>query len=122
MRYRILDQNGDYSFGQGSKDFYINNPAAVAQACLTNLLLFSGEWYLNNNLGVPYFEGILGVHGQAQADATFMAAITAVQGVVSLVNYESTLDPVTRAYSVASGTINTIYGETELDVENLGDF
>lgn len=122
MRYRKLDENGDYSFGQGSLNFFINTPAAVAQAVETTLRLFLGEWYLNVNDGTPYLEGVVGMHSKAEADATLQQVIGNVQGVQNIVNFASELDPHTRKYSTISGTLNTIYGPTQLQIENMENF
>ena len=46
MRYRIEDANGDMTWGSGDKNFYYNQPEAVAQAVMTRLRLWSGEWFL----------------------------------------------------------------------------
>jgi hypothetical protein len=121
MKYRMLDENGDYTFGQGLLNFYIDSPQAVAQAVQTTLLLWQGEWYLNVNEGTPYMQGILGKNSQATADATIRSIILGVQGVVSLTNYSSTINSQTRSYS-ATGTLNTIYGMTQLQLENLSIF
>ncbi len=116
MRYRKLTSTGDYSFGSGQQNFFINSPDAVAQVVQTSLLLWLGEWYLNLNDGVPYPEGVIGKHSQAAADATIIAQIKKCQGVVDITNYQSTVDPVTRKYTVVSGSLNTIYGATQLQV------
>jgi hypothetical protein len=39
---------------------------AVAQAVLTNLKLFYGEWFENVQLGLPVFQDILGQLGSAR--------------------------------------------------------
>jgi hypothetical protein len=97
-------------------------PAAVAQAVQTSLLLFLGEWYLDLTQGTPYPTGVLGKHSQDQADATIRATVSQVQGVQSIASFSSTINPATRAYSVTQLVINTIYGQTEVDVENLNNF
>lgn len=122
MRYRQLSSTGDMQFGSGQLNFLIDSPEAVAQAVTTTLKLWLGEWYLNLNEGTPYLEGILGEHSQATADLTIQSVVTGVQGVLSLTNYSSVIDPDTRKYSSVSGILNTIYGETALQIEDMGDF
>lgn len=122
MRYRKLAPGtNDYLFGSGQGDYLVNTPAAVAQAVKTTLLLWLGEFWLNLNAGTPYPQGILGTHSQATADMTLINQITNVQGMSSIVNFLSNIDPVTRKYSVSSCTLNTIYGPTELDMQNSAD-
>lgn len=122
MRYRQLSPTGDMQFGGGLNDFLINSPETVAQAVQTALKLWLGEWYLNLNDGTPYLEGILGVHSQATADQTFITEVKGVQGVTDVTNWVSTIDPVTRKYSEASATLDTIYGQTPLQVSFEQDF
>jgi hypothetical protein len=83
MRYRQLSPTGDYTFGNGQNNFYIDSPTAVAQAVLTTLKLIYGEWYLNTTEGVPYFTGILGYENQITADATIQNQILNVQAIIS---------------------------------------
>ena len=52
MKYRKLDENGDYSFGNNSLDF-ISDADAIAQAIKTKILLFYGEWWENTAIGIP---------------------------------------------------------------------
>lgn len=59
MKYRKLDENGDYLFGNNSYD-YIEKDEAIAQAIKTKLYLFYGEWWEDISLGLPMFQSILG--------------------------------------------------------------
>lgn len=59
MKYRKLDENGDYVFGNNSYD-YIEKDEAIAQAIKTKLYLFYGEWWEDISLGLPMFQSILG--------------------------------------------------------------
>lgn len=59
MLYRVLDENGDYSFGNNKQD-YIDGVDAVAQAIQTKVLLFYGEWWENIGIGIPMFQSIIG--------------------------------------------------------------
>ncbi len=140
MRYRKLSPTGDMTFGAGQLNFLIDSPAAVAQAVMTTLKLFYGEWYLNTAAGTPWFTGVLGYHSQADADATIQNQILSVSCTISSTNiplgyqagqvvnaitniqdYQSELDPETRAYS-ATCTLNTIYGPTPLVISNYPNF
>lgn len=119
MKIRKLSPTGDFAFGNSQNNFISNSPETVAQLVLTTLRLIQGEWYLDVTAGTPYFQGIIGKHSQDLADATLVAVISNVQGVVNIVNYQSTLDPETRQYSSVKGTINTVYGQTALNIQNI---
>lgn len=110
MRYRELSATGDYTFGRGSGNFLVNSPACVAQAVLTRLKLLQGEWFLDVTEGTPYLQKVMG-YNTVSRDQVIKQRILQTQGVTSIVDYNSTLDPRTRAFSVTA-TIDTIYGQT----------
>lgn len=116
MRYRALSPSGDYTFGSGSSTFLINSPATVAQAILTSLLLFRGEWFLDVTVGVPYSTQILGKQPtqdtgnpdtRASYDVAIRTAILGVQGVQSIDAYNSQL---IKRMLMVDATVTTIYG------------
>ena len=115
MRYRKLtpatatDPGGDYVFGQGGQNFYVNSPTMVAQEILTTLRLMQGEWYLNLQAGVPYYQQIIGYGTQGLYDEIIKSAVLGVPGVVSILAYNSQLNRVTRALTVTM-TVQTAYG------------
>lgn len=113
MRYRTLDENGDYSFGQGSANFLVDSPAAVAQLVLTRLQLSTGEWFLDTTEGTPYATEILGTGTASTRDLAVQERILETQGVTGIADYASVVDPATRAFTVAA-TIDTIYGQTTI--------
>lgn len=121
MKYRKLSPSGDYTFGHSLLDFYINTPEAVAQSVQTRILLWLGEWYQNIEEGTPFMQGIIGKHGIATANATLQERITSTDGVISLDDFESSIDPITRKFTV-SGNLNTIYGVTPLQVSNYANY
>jgi len=89
----------------------------VALAVQSRLLLFLGEWFLNIDEGTPYMQAILGKHSQESANITLQDRISGTEGFVSLEDFVSVLDPDTRSYS-ATGTLNTAFGPTPLEIEN----
>lgn len=118
MRYRKLDSNGDFVFGHGTADYLINSSAAVAQAVLTALELFQGEWFLDNQAGVPYMQQILGYNTQSLYDIILKQVIFNVQGVTGIVSYTSVLNPTTRKLTVTA-TINTQFGKFNFDINTI---
>ncbi len=110
MRYRKLDENGDYVIGGGETDFWIDVPQTVAQSVMTRLLLWEGEWFLDTTDGTPYSQEILGYGNSTLRDMAIKSRILDTSGVTSINDYESSVDPVTRAL-IVSCTIQTAYGE-----------
>jgi hypothetical protein len=129
VRYRALDQNGDWTFGQSQANFLVNSAACVAQLVQTRLLLFQGEWFLDNTAGVPYggfplnaqvvAQGVvLGSKRSVAQDLALQSVILATPGVTEISAYSSTFNNGLRDWSVAA-TIMTIFGAVLLSATTL---
>jgi hypothetical protein len=112
VRYRKLTASGDYQWGSGSNDFYVNEPAAVGQACVTRLLLPQGEWFLDKTAIMPWSTRVFVEGGRLTADQAIRAVILGTQGVNSIVSYSSSISW-NRGLSVEAA-IETIYGEAAI--------
>lgn len=62
MKYRRLDENGDYTFGRNRQNF-LTDIDAVAQAIKTRLLLLYGEWWEDMTDGLPLWQRMIGSVG-----------------------------------------------------------
>lgn len=114
MKYRKLDANGDYTFGTGG-DFFQNTQEAVAQAILTRLRLWKGEWFIDITDGTPWNEEVLGKRYKTRnPDGAIKSRILGTEGVLEIISYSSTFDGNTRSLSVQC-TVNTIYGQTAIN-------
>lgn len=113
MRYRKLDEDDDYVFGAGANSFHANSPEAVAQAILTRLQLWIGEWFADTSDGTGWNQSILGKQSGNLYELTLRQRVLETPGVQSIEEFQSSLDPETRKLSV-SMTVNTIYGSTNL--------
>lgn len=109
MRYRKLSADGDYIFGRGSSEFFVNDPEGVGQAVQTRLRLMTGEWFLDQNEGTPYSTEILGTGTQNLYDQAIQERVLGTQGVLSIEEYDSHLDE--SRHLTVNCTINTIYGQ-----------
>lgn len=114
MRYRELSPSGDYTFGVNGTNFFINSPAAVAQAVKTRLGIATGEWFLDLSFGTPYQSRILGAGRVATYDSAIKQVILDTPGVTAIVQYSSSVDPVTRAANVFV-VIDTQYGQSTIN-------
>jgi hypothetical protein len=113
MRYRKLSEDGDYTFGNGQANFFKDTPAAVGQAAKTRLMLWLGEWFLNVEEGTPYLQGVIGKHNEQTREAVMRARVLGTEGLTSITNYESIIDPDNRKLNL-SVAVDTIYGETTI--------
>ncbi len=114
MKYRKLDGNGDYTFGQNAQNF-LTDIDAVAQAIKTSLLLLQGEWWEDTSSGLPLFQNILSQPriSQNKIDLIIKDNILNVYGVKGIKDFASNYS--NRSYSV-SCTIDTQYGSTQITV------
>lgn len=111
MRVRAQDANGDYIFGRGKSEFLVNSSACVAQAVLTALKLFQGEWFLDNTAGMPWVEKVLGFNTQDVYDLAIKSLVLSMQGVQAINTYSSVLSASSRKLTVTM-TIATQFGTT----------
>ena len=78
------------------------NRVTVAQRLKIKLLTFQKEWYLDNTIGIPYFQTILtrGV-SKATIDIIYQEAILADPDVVEIVEFNSIIDTAARSYQMS---------------------
>lgn len=86
----------------------------VAQRLKIRLQTYVGEWFLNIETGIPYYQRVFrkGVK-KSDIDTIFRAAILEEPDVISISEFTSTLDVQTREY-VLSFTALTVNGTTNL--------
>lgn len=117
MKYRKLTPDGDYMFGHGMNDFYVDGQA-VGQAVKTRLKLLYGEWWEDLTLGVPMFQGIIGRRGTPAnvktAELIISDAIKGTEGVVSIHALNVDYNSVTRRMSYRA-TIQTEYSTVDIE-------
>lgn len=110
MRYRILDENGDYSFGKGQQNLTYGL-YAVTQAIQTRLKLLKEEWWEDKEDGLPLFQQILGQSGTNDnliiADSLIKERILGTTDVTSIEEFTSSYEDRTYKFSC---TVNTKYG------------
>lgn len=109
MRYRQLSATGDYTFGQGQSNFFIDVPNAPGQLVSTRLKLLTNEWFLNLFEGTPYSTQVLGTGTKALYDIAIRKRILETTGVTSITTYASQLTPDNRNLIVVA-EVATIYG------------
>lgn len=113
MRYRQLDAGGDFVFA-GASPFLANSPQAVAQAVLTRMRLFTGEWFLDDREGLDK-SLILGYGTQGTRDQVVQARIRGTEGVVRIAAYSSSVDE-QRNFRVAA-VVDTVYGQATIEAK-----
>lgn len=98
---------GDLVFDQG--DLVINAGVdAVRQNVIQRLKTYLGEWFLNTQIGIPYYEQILIKNpSRGNVDGIFQNAILNTPGIVSLDKYKAVFDTQVRRYEVSFRATST---------------
>jgi hypothetical protein len=112
----MLDAVGDYTFGQGSANFWIDDPQGVAQSVITRLELWTGEWFLDKTVGTPYAQQILGYGTKNLYDMALRTRILGTSGVTALLSYASEEDPDTRLLTITDALVQTLYSATPVQL------
>lgn len=115
----LVIENGDFVFARGLD--------AVAQECRIAIQMFAGEWFLDLDAGIPYWQEILGFKPEAAiraAQVAFTAELLAVQDVISVPLLDVKYVGATRTLNVR-WQVKTVLGETPPDtialaVDNSG--
>jgi hypothetical protein len=110
----MLTAAGDYSFGQGAANFWVDVPQTVAQSVVTRLKLWQGEWFLDRTVGTPIAQDVVGY--QTMYDMAIKQVILQTNGVVGIDSYSSSVDPETRALTITCSVL-TQYSQTPVAIE-----
>ena len=114
MIRRSFDVNGDYAINH-----FIEGTPATAQAVTTRLRLFKGEWFLNLNSGVPWYQEVLIKPARlAHINTLIRNVILQTEGVAKLLKFELTFERDIRKLRVAFSA-TTIWGDEFEDVVGL---
>lgn len=121
----LLANDGDVALGEGfgPDAQWSRGVPGIAQGIRIAILMVRGEWFLNDQDGVPYWErpgvpaseALLGQpFNELKALAAFREAIEKAPGVNRIVALNVALDKATRKLSV-TWTVRTNFGDTISD-------
>lgn len=96
----LLIENGDLQLTEGLD--------RVKQHLSQRLKLFFGEWFLETERGIPYFQDIFKKNPDGDiVDATFKKAVIETPGVVNLQEFSIDYDNATRSITVKLRALTT---------------
>ena len=91
---------GDLVYDNSGATTTVNQADSVAQRLSIKLKTFKGEWFINTDTGIPYYQEIFGkVRNKQTIDAIFQKAILEEPDVLEIVEFSSSID-VGRTYSL----------------------
>lgn len=99
----LLDpQSHDVIFVNGAAPVTRSQQDVVAQRLKITLQTFLGEWFLDLDTGIPYFQQILTkIRTKSSVDAIFQQTILADEGVLELLSYTSSLNTASRGFDLS---------------------
>jgi len=109
VRVRKLTAGFDFSFGNGSNDYWQDVPDGVAQLVQTRLLLNLGEFFLDVTDGTAWATQVLGAQTAGTRDAVVYDRVNETTGVDQITEYYSYFNHATRQWE-AQVTLSTLYG------------
>ena len=114
MRYRALDENGDFTLGNAHA--YVDGVDAVQQAVITRLRLLVYEWWEDINDGVPYWQKIIASRDVAAAEQIIRERIQQTPHVLSILSFDPVWDNENRTLMIRVA-IQSEYGAFSIDEE-----
>ena len=94
----LLDTDGDIYLSNGKISLTKN----ISQKVSILLKTFKGEWFLDDSIGIPYFQTILGKKiSKEKIDLLFKTQILSVDGVSKITEFTSSIINRQYQYSVS---------------------
>jgi len=88
----------------------------IRQQLAINLRMFRGEWFANLNYGVAYFNSVFGKRDAREVDAVFKETIRNTDGVLSISDYSSEIEPETRKYKLRFSVVTQTGNLDDIEV------
>jgi len=113
MDFLLDDATGDIALTDNEIQYVPTEEQLTKQRVLIALGVYKGEWLFNINYGTPWLANdnnplqLLGKTTKEFIDVYLKDIITDVDGIVSIVSFNSTLDKRTRVYSLTFKAITT---------------
>lgn len=115
-----LDEDGDLLIDPDVGFVILTGIEGVKQCVQIRLLLFKGEWFLDLDAGVPYYQEILGEKfNESLLRQRLAEAIKGAPGVKEILSLDVAFTGTTRQVSV-TWSIRTVFGDTEPDTLAIG--
>lgn len=99
MIVRQLDNNHDWTFGHGLGN-YLDNSDAIVQCVKTKLLALKGDWFLNREDGIDWFDYLTKNPNTKQLEIDVKTEIFKVEGVININSFDILLNPNTRQFLI----------------------
>lgn len=89
IQMNVADPNfGDFYLVDGDLAGVPNQNTGIQQHIMQRLRTFQGEWFLDNTVGIPYYQQILvKAPNQGTVNGLFISEILATPGVTALTKY-----------------------------------
>lgn len=113
MRIRAIDENGDWEFGKGLQDYFLDLDA-IKMNIETKLRSWKGDCFFNLAAGVDY-NNFLDIGTKIFLDRDVKRVILQSEGVIKINSFLSVLDRGTRDLTIEV-EIDTIYGVLKQEV------
>lgn len=116
VRDFLLDADGDFVITTDLS--LVSGLDAIVQECRIRMRTFLEEWFLNLDVGVPWYQRILGAKPAAAIEAarTYInRTLLQVEGVTRVAALDVTFVGTTRALRIA-WQVQTAFGDTPVDV------
>jgi|SRR5690606_25482948 len=111
-----LDNEGDLLLDDYDLKL-IDNVDQIAQNLYIRLKFFLGEWFLDINQGIPFYEDIfIKSPNQIAVENIIQDEIIQTQGITEITRFESSFDSINRQYRI---NFTAIANEQEINLEIL---
>lgn len=116
LSYRLLDENGDMTFGAPSSEI-ISGLDAMKQALKTRLAAVKGEWWEGDRTAIPYLPDILGaVVTPRTKDTIDLMVINRIMDTIGVISVSEVNSSISNRRYHFSCNVQTVYGETIAEV------
>lgn len=120
MKYRKLDVNGDYVLGAKPDKGFFHNTEAVLQAVVTRLNLLLGEWWEDQDDGLPLFEEIIGQYNDVETvELIITERIIETEGVSNVTDINCYVNADSRQFIYTASIVTVFMDDEEAQAETF---
>ena len=115
---RDIKLTDDYDWDVSAGDLAILTGAdAIVQSVKLHLQFFKGEWFLDLDAGIPYFQDVLIKNPDPNLlQSVFRNALLAIPGVLEIISLSLAIDNETRTLAIDM-RLSTDVGELDIQTE-----